>query len=358
VNILFINHRDLQHPLAGGAEEYLFQIAKRLARRGHDVTVLAERPPGAPPQEEIDGVTVVRRGGFATLHMYAPLYVKKHGRKYDVVVDNIAHVFPFLSSLSAKKTAAIIHHINGPVLLKTAPLPAALAGILAERITPRLYKTIITVSPSTRDVLLRLGAKQVHIVPNAVDHQTYKPGSKSPVPLVVWINRFVPYKNPQDAVKIFAQVKKEMPEARFVMVGGGPLLEKTKKLAAKTAPFIEFTGRVSTETKVKLLQEAWACLYTSDVEGFGLGILEGAACETPCMAYNVPGVRDAVIHGKTGLLVPHRDTKAAAAALAEILRNDQLRKSLAQAARQYANQFNWDKSAEKLEIILSTLISK
>jgi glycosyltransferase involved in cell wall biosynthesis len=181
------------------------------------------------------------------------------------------------------------------------------------------------------------------------------PGSKSPTPLVVWLNRFVPYKNPQDAVKIFAQVKKEVPEARFVMVGGGPILEKTKRLAAKVAPFIEFTGRISTETKVRLLQEAWACLYTSDVEGFGLGILEGAACETPCVAYNVPGVRDAIIHRKTGLLVPHRDTKAAAAALAHILKNDQLRKSLAQAARQYANKFDWDKSAKEIEKILTNL---
>jgi glycosyltransferase involved in cell wall biosynthesis len=119
--------------------------------------------------------------------------------------------------------------------------------------------------------------------------------------------------------------------------------------------FIEFTGRVSTETKVKLLQQAWVCLYTSDVEGFGLGILEAAACETPCVAYDVPGVRDAVIHGKTGLLVPHRDVKTAAAALAYILRNDQLRKSLAEAARQYANQFDWDKSTEKIEKILSSL---
>jgi glycosyltransferase involved in cell wall biosynthesis len=228
MNILFINHRDLQHPLAGGAEKYLFQIAKRLAKRGHDVTVLAERPQGAPPQEEIDGVTILRSGGFATLHIHTPLYVKKHGRKYDVVVDNIAHVFPFLTSLFAKKVTAIIHHINGPVLLKTAPLPAALAGIIAERTTPQLYRTIITVSPYTKDMLLRLGTRQVHIVPNAIDHQTYKPGSKSPIPIVVWINRFVPYKNPQDAVKIFAQVKNDAPEARFVMVGGGPLLEKPK----------------------------------------------------------------------------------------------------------------------------------
>jgi glycosyltransferase involved in cell wall biosynthesis len=204
-------------------------------------------------------------------------------------------------------------------------------------------------------MLMRLGARQVHIVPNAVDHKTYRPGPKSPTPLVVWINRFVPYKNPQDAVKIFAQVKKEVPETHFVMVGGGPLLKKTKKLAAKTAPFIEFTGRISTETKVKLLQEAWACLYTSDVEGFGLGILEAAACQTPCVAYDVPGVRDAITHGKTGLLVPHRDIKAAAATLTEILRNDQLRKSLAEAARQYANQFDWDKSTEKMEKILSSL---
>jgi glycosyltransferase involved in cell wall biosynthesis len=204
-------------------------------------------------------------------------------------------------------------------------------------------------------VLLRLGAKQVHIEPTAVDHQTYKPGSKSPIPLVVWINRFVPSKNPQVAVKISAQVKKGVPEARFVMVGGGPLLEKTKKLATKTAPFIEFTGRVSTETKARLLQEEWAYLYTSDVEGFGLGILEAAACQTACVAYDVPGVRDAAIHRKTRLLVPHRDVKAAATALTYILKNDQLRKSLAETAHQYANQFHWDKSTEKMEKILSSL---
>jgi glycosyltransferase involved in cell wall biosynthesis len=139
------------------------------------------------------------------------------------------------------------------------------------------------------------------------------------------------------------------------MVGGGPLLEKTKKLAAKTAPFIKFKGRTPTHTKVKLLQQAWACLYTSDIEGFGLGILEAAACQTPCVAYDVPGVRDAVIHRKTGLLVPHRDVKAAATALARILKNDQLRKNLAEAARQHANQFDWDKSTEKMEKILSSL---
>jgi len=231
-----MNHRDPRHPSAGGAEEYLFQIAKRLAKRGHDVTVLAERPQGAPPQEEIDGVTVLRSGGFVTLHIYAPLYVKKHGRKYDVVVDNIAHVFPFLSSLFAKKTAAIIYHINGLVLLKTAPLPAALAGIIAEKITPRLYKTIITISPSTKDILLRLGARQVHVVPVAVDHQTYKPGSKSPIPLVVWINRFVPYKNPQDAVKIFAQVKKDVPEARFVYDRRRTSPRKNQKTSRQSCP--------------------------------------------------------------------------------------------------------------------------
>jgi glycosyltransferase involved in cell wall biosynthesis len=53
-----------------------------------------------------------------------------------------------------------------------------------------------------------------------------------------------------------------------------------------------------------------------------------------------------------------RRRASGAAALAEILRNDQLRKNLAQAARQYANQFDWDKYAEKLENILSTLITK
>jgi glycosyltransferase involved in cell wall biosynthesis len=355
MNMLIVNHRDPRHPYAGGAEEILLQIAKRLVKRGHDITWLSERPPKTPPTEEIDGIKIVRKGDFIALHMYSLQYVSKNRKKYDIIIDSIGHVFPFLSNIFTNNTIAIIYHVNGSVLFRTTIAPVALAGIIAETLTPKMYKLIITISPSTEERLLKLGAKQVHVVPPGVDHQVYKPGSKSPTPLVVWLNRFVPYKNPQDAVKIFAHVRKEIPDTRFVMVGGGPILEKTKRLAARVAPFIEFTGRVSTETKVRLLQEAWACLYTSDVEGFGLGILEGTACETPCVAYNVPGVRDAIIHRKTGLLVPHRDTKAAATALTEILKNDQLRKSLAQAARQYANQFDWDKSTEKMEKILSSL---
>ncbi len=357
MDILFVNHRDLHHPLAGGAEEYLFQIARRLAKRGHNITVLAERPSGAPPEDEIDGVKVVRRGNFLSLHFYVPAFLKKHGEQYDVVVDNVAHVFPFLSPLLVKRAVAIIHHINGPVLFKIAPPPIALAGLASEAVAARIYKTIITVSPSTRERLVRLGAGQVHIVPNAVDHQIYKPGPKSPTPLVVWINRFVSYKNPEDAVKIFAHVKKAVPEARFIMVGGGPHLEKTRRLAAKIAPFVQFTGRISTNAKVQLLQASWACLYTSDIEGFGLGILEAAACATPCVAYNVPGVRDAIIHGKTGLLVPHKDVKAAAFALTQIIKNEVLRNKLSKAAHEYSKKFNWDTSAEKMEKILIAVSS-
>ena len=353
MNILFINHRDPRHPSAGGAEEYLFQIARRLVKRGHDVTILAERPPGTPHEEAMQGVKIIRKGGFATLHIHALRHLQKHRDKYDAVVENIGHVFPFLTPLLRGDSIAIIHHVNGTYLFKIAPPPVALAGLLAESTTPKIYRTIITVSPSTRERLLALGAKNVNVAPPGVDHQIYKPGPKSPTPLIIWINRFAPYKNPQDAVKIFAEVKKKVPETHFVMIGGGPLLEKTEKIAAKIAPFIQFTGRVPTHVKVKLLRQAWACLYTSDVEGFGLGILEAAACETPCVAYNVPGVRDAIIHGTTGLLVPHRDTKTAAEALTEIIKNNKLRQELAQAAHRHAKQYNWEKTTDKIEKILT-----
>jgi len=83
------------------------------------------------------------------------------------------------------------------------------------------------------------------------------------------------------------------------------------------------------------------------VDGFGLVILEVVAYESPSMAYNGPGVRDATNYLRTWLLVQHRDTKTATTALTEILRNNQLWESLTQATRQYANQFNWDKSTEK-----------
>ncbi|MCU7787788.1 glycosyltransferase family 4 protein [Pyrobaculum sp. 3827-6] len=358
MRILFVGHRDPKHPAAGGAEEYVFQIAKRLAAKGYDVTILAERPDGLPATEVLDGVKIVRKGGFATLHLYAPLYVSRH--EYDVVVDNVAHVFPFASPLFTKaRTVAIIHHINGPAIRKVMPLPLAPAGALAEKMHPKIYKIIVAPSRFTKEELVKLGAREeaVHVVPPGVDHEIYRPGPKAEKPTIVWINRFVRYKNPDHAIKAFALVKKQVPDAHMIMIGGGPLLQKTQQLAQRLGLDIEFTGRVALEKKVEYLQRAWVCLYTSEIEGFGLVTLEAAASGTPCVGYAVGGLREGIKDGETGYLVSKGDITRLANIVTRILIDRQLLDKLSRNSIEYAKKYSWDTSAERFESILSTQLA-
>ena len=62
-------------------------------------------------------------------------------------------------------------------------------------------------------------------------------------------------------------------------------------------------GRVSEARKSQLLRESWLLVHAAEHEGWGLAILEAGVCETPSLAYRVPGVRDAVVDRVTGVLV-------------------------------------------------------
>ena len=360
MRVLLINHRDLKHPSAGGAEEYLFNIAKRLAAWGHEVTLFSERSRGLLSTDFYGGVKIVRRGSFLTMHLWAPIYVIRNSHNYDVIVDNIAHVIPFMSTMVTRRpVVAVVYHINGPVLKKTMSPMLWRVGILAEKSLPKLYNNIIAISEWTKNMLIKLGAPadRVWVVKPGVDHNIYKPGVKSDKPMVLWLNRLVAYKNPDHAVEIFALVKKRIPNAKFVLAGDGPERPKIVALARDLGVEVTFTGRINLQKKVELLQKAWVCLYTSDVEGWGLVAIEAAACGTPCIVYATGGLTEAVIHGKTGFHVSPGDKRSVADRIVEVLLDENLRSYLSRNAIEYSRKFDWDKSAREFEEALKSAIS-
>jgi glycosyltransferase involved in cell wall biosynthesis len=84
-------------------------------------------------------------------------------------------------------------------------------------------------------------------------------------------------------------------------------------------------------------------------EGFGLSILEAAACGTPTVGYDVPGVRDAVIQGKTGVLVPSGDTVSLGNCVTELLTDNERRRILGDHATGWAMNFLWDDTARHFD---------
>jgi glycosyltransferase involved in cell wall biosynthesis len=90
-------------------------------------------------------------------------------------------------------------------------------------------------------------------------------------------------------------------------------------------------------------------VLTSPKEGWGISNLEAAACGTPTVASDAPGLRDSVVDGETGFLVPHGNTAVLADRLALLLAEPELRARLAAGARQFALRFTWNRAADETE---------
>ena len=351
MKILWINHRDPKHPQAGGAEVRLYEIARRLVKMGHEVTVLCEKANSLPNEEALEGVKIKRIGGKVTIHILAPLYVKRHGHEYDVIIDDIAHAVPWYSPLVTKTpVTAQIHHIHREVVYIELPKPLAWAVSQAEKTMAKVYKHFIAVSQSTKEELtrrFRVNPERIAVVPNGVDLEKYKPGPKDPRPTILWVGRIKKYKNLDHLLKAYKIVKQEIPYAQLIIIGTGDHEQKIKELARKLElRDAYFLGKIPEKEKIRWMRRAWIIVSTSMIEGWGITVTEAAACKTPAIAYNVPGLRDSVKHMQTGILVEPGDMEQLAKAITWLLADSSLRNKLSENAYRYAQSFSWDNAAE------------
>lgn len=356
--ILVLNERDLRHPQAGGAEVHCFEIFGRLAAAGDGVTLVASGFPGGAPEEMIDGIRVIRLGNRVSYYTHAPRAYLRLRREatIDLVVEDL-NKFPFFARLWVREPLVVLaHHLFGRTAFRQVPLPIAIATYVAERLVPRLYRgvPVVLYSPSTRDELVRGGLRprDLHLVPIGLDHGRYHPGAQSlaSVPTVLALGRMEPYKR----IELLVDAIAELHGVRLVVAGTGTGTEavRARVIARGIGDRVELRGFVNEDEKVRLLQTSHVIASASEKEGWGLTVLEAAACGTPAVTTDAPGLRDAVRDGETGLLVPPGDVAALAHALARVLGDPALRARLGAAALRMASEFDWDSAAARVSAIL------
>jgi glycosyltransferase involved in cell wall biosynthesis len=175
--------------------------------------------------------------------------------------------------------------------------------------------------------------------------------------LFAYLGRLKRYKGVQHVIAAFARLK--LPEARLAIAGAGdyqPGLEALVR-SLDLRDRVRFLGRVSEADKLTLLRQAWALTFASPKEGWGITNLEAAACGTPVVASNSPGIRESVLDGKTGFLVAHADIGAFAAALDRFGRDPALVATMGAAGRAFAETLTWDRAACETEAHLRTLVN-
>ncbi len=293
---------------------YIEHVARRWVADGNTVTLCCAAVGGHPARETVHGVDIVRSGNRFTVYRHARRFVARQ-RQFDVIVECV-NTKPFQASRVAGSTpvVAFIHQVAREVWWYEAPLPAAAIGrFVLEPLWLRQLRDIptLTVSASSRDSLVAYGIRNVSVVPMGIespDRSVHAP--KATVPTLAFCGRLVRSKRPDHAVAALRHLRVHMPEARLVIIGSGPM---ARRLARRSHPGLELTGRCSQATKQQIMASAHALIATSVREGWGLVVSEAAAVGTPTAGYDVAGLRDSIAAG-AGIT-----TSANPAALADAL---------------------------------------
>ncbi len=178
---------------------------------------------------------------------------------------------------------------------------------------------------------------RIDVIHNFVNCERYRP---APFPRegprrLIHLSNFRPVKRPVDCIRVLARVAQEIP-VELWMVGDGPERGPAERLAHELGVLdkVRFLGKQ--DHVERLLPQADVLLLPSEHEAFGLAALEAMACGVPPVSTQVGGLAELVTHGKDGFLEPMGDTEAQAARVLELLRNPELHRSMAAAARHSA----------------------
>jgi glycosyltransferase involved in cell wall biosynthesis len=358
VRLLLVNWQDRRNPQAGGAEIHLHEIFGRLARGGAEVTLLASGWRGAPARERVDGMDVHRAGSRHTFAVAAPLYYRRRlaRRRFDLVVEALNKVPVFSPLWAAAPVVLLAHHLFGSTAFREASAPVAALTWLLERPLGRVYRgvPVEAISRSTADDLVQRGIapEAIRVVYPGIDLSFFTPAEpprREPVPTFLYLGRLKRYKGIERILRAAALLRVEGVPLRLVIGGRGDWEPKLRSLAAELgiAAETEFCGFVSEDRKRELFRSAWANVFPSPKEGWGMTNIEAAACGTPSIASDSPGLRESVVHGRTGLLVPHGDVEALAGAMRRVAAEPGLRDALGDGAREFARGFGWDRAADE-----------
>lgn len=355
MRVLVVNWQDREAPQAGGAEIHLHEIFGRLAAAGHEVTLLCGGWPGCAARAILDGIMVHRVGTRYTFPFLARRYYQERLARldFDVLVEDVNKVPLYTPRWGARQAVALVPHLFGGTVFQEAPAPVAAAVWLAERPLARAYRGVPfeAISESTADDLVARGVPREHVrvIYPGIDAAAYTPdpAERAAEPTFAYLGRLKRYKGVDLVLRAFARVRD--PRARLEIAGVGDYRPALARLADSLAlgGRVRFLGRVSEAEKLALLRRAWALAFASPKEGWGITNLEAAACATPVVASDAPGLRESVRDGETGFLVPHGDVDALARRLDEFAASPALVARMGAEARRFAESFTWERAAEE-----------
>ncbi len=358
MKILWFTWKDKTHPQAGGAELVNEEIAKRLARDGHEVILLVGGFDGGRKEEIVDGYKIIRVGYRFSVYFKAYQYYKKYLQGWaDLVIDEV-NTIPFMAKYYVKeKNILLVYQLCRKIWFYQMFFPLNLLGFLLEPVYLWFLsdRKVITESQSTKNDLVKYGFKKdnislisvgVAIIPT----KSLKMIEKYKVPTILSLSTIRNMKRTLDIIKAFEIAKKNIVDLKLVIAGDSN--SKYGQLVlnyidnSQNKKDIKYWGKVNKEKKIELMQKSHLICVTSIKEGWGLIVTEANSQGTPAVVYNVDGLRDAVKNNETGLICAQNTPQNLAKNIVKLFSDKKTYNSLQKNAWEWSKEITFEKSYE------------
>lgn len=407
---------DLYYPMSNGVAVFAHNLAKGLAKQGHEVMVICPSFTGKPHRTKRDGVTTVylrsirfpfypdqinavpegkkilkmkmprlayRHGLWITVDPYPELKkalnkfqpdvihnqtaemiaiaARRYAKKYDVPMVSTGHAYPDNITSQVK----LLKPIKKPV---DAMLRMYMASFLkhSEYATMPTEMAIDDLVPKNR----RRFNVTVEPLSNGVDLAKFTPGKASEKVLrrfrlepgrlrVLYVGRVDPEKSLSNVVTAFAGVAEEVPEAELVIVGDGTdrrhLIDLARALGITEK--VKFPGRIMPPDVVEIYRDATVFATASETETQGIVLIEAAATGLPLVAVDAGAVSELCQNKKNGFLCQPGDITGITDALVKILKDAGLQQKYGEKSLEISKKHDLNRTLKRFEEIYEEAIT-
>ncbi|MEM2878914.1 MAG: glycosyltransferase family 4 protein [Candidatus Hadarchaeales archaeon] len=364
----------------GGAERRMYELSRRLAKRGHEVHVFGMRWWGEEPEIEREGVHLHgvcramplysrgRRSIRAALAFAMSVLPHLTREKFDVIDCYQApylHAFPAKAAAALRGTPLLItwHEVWRGYWGEYLGGLGVVGRVMEKAILLGMADRVIAVSDQTKDDLISLGvnAERISIVPNGIDLEEISKMPPSAERLdVVYLGRLIRPKNVDVLLRAVAILKREFPGLRVGIIGDGPERNFLENLARELAidKNVKFFGFVERyEDVIALMKSSKVFVIPSTQEG-GASIVtqEAYACGLPVIAVDHPlGIdKRLILEGETGFFVK-LSPEAIAGKIKLLMEDEELRTRMSADALEFSVNYDWGKIASMVENVYSRI---
>ena len=357
--------------ITGGAEKRVYEMARRLVQRGHEVHWYGIGwwwPENGQKDIEIEGIHLHgvckpmdlyddERRSISEAVYFAVRLLPKLGREKFDVID--CQGFPFFSCFTAKINSLFL---GSPLVITLHEVwndywyeylgKAGFFGKLVEKLMVNLTGRIITVSKKTKaDLNAMKSSEKSVVIPNGIDFNYISKISPSDKKSdIIFAGRLIKEKNVEILIRAIPEVKKKIPDIKCYIIGDGPERAKLDELVRELdiQNNVEFKGFMKDYNDlISYMKSSEVFVLPSTREGFGIVVIEANACGLPVVVVDskMNAASDLIIDNKNGVISDFSKEDIAENIINMMDKKEKMQNDCIETSREY----DWDRIVDSLE---------